>query len=77
MKEVNLEQFYKKIREFGKLGADLIGYLEYIFPEQKHKILEVLARSVTKNTYLPSNRILWIINGENQRQYLVYPKIFK
>ncbi|MBY9005325.1 MAG: SWIM zinc finger family protein [Candidatus Lokiarchaeota archaeon] len=71
-----LEQLYSIIKEKGQLDESSIRYLERVFPEQKDKILEVLKKKTTKYTYIPSNKVIWMVMGENQKEYLLYPRIY-
>ena len=76
MSDEYLEQLFSEIKEIGQFNTDLIKYLEDTFPEQGEKIIEVLKRKVMKYIYLPSGRVIWMIKGEKQKRYLLYPKIF-
>ncbi|GAH27786.1 unnamed protein product, partial [marine sediment metagenome] len=44
-------------------------------PNKADKVLDVIKKGITKYTYKPSNRVVWLALGEN-REYLIYPKLY-
>ncbi|MHA1488857.1 MAG: hypothetical protein ACTSRI_04290 [Promethearchaeota archaeon] len=70
-----LLEIYKKAKKKGKIDEDLIQELEDIFPKKSVKIIEAINRGITKITYKPSNRVIWIAMGKND-EYLIYPKLY-
>ncbi|MFX0000865.1 MAG: hypothetical protein ACFE9Q_11765 [Candidatus Hodarchaeota archaeon] len=57
------------------IDEEFISFLETIFPGKSMKVIEVLKRGIKKYTYNPSNRIVWVAQGENQ-EHLIYPKLY-
>ncbi|MBY8982705.1 MAG: SWIM zinc finger family protein [Candidatus Lokiarchaeota archaeon] len=71
-----LDQLYSNIKENAHKNEAFIEHLEKLFPEQSDKILEVLERGIIKYTYNPSKKVVWMVIGENKKEYLLYPRIF-
>ncbi|MGQ4874722.1 MAG: hypothetical protein ACP6IY_11695 [Promethearchaeia archaeon] len=73
----DLLKLIKKIRNKDKaiLDADIIEYIEEIFPNKSTDILDLIRRGIKKYIYKPSNRIVWISPGTDC-EHLIYPKIF-
>jgi len=57
------------------IDEQFISFLETIFPDKSTKVIEVLKRGIKKYIYNPSNRIVWVAQGENQ-EHLIYPKLY-
>ena len=59
----------------GVIDEELLNFIERIFPDKVDKVLKVIKRSITKYTFNPSRRVVWIALGEND-EYLLYPKLY-
>ena len=59
----------------GVIDEELLNFVERIFPDKVDKVLKVIKRSITKYTFNPSRRVVWIALGEND-EYLLYPKLY-
>ncbi|MHA1150023.1 MAG: hypothetical protein ACTSR8_17440 [Promethearchaeota archaeon] len=68
-----LEQLKRKIQQRGIIDEEFINYLDNIFADKAVSILEVIKRGITKYTFNPSKRAMWIAMGTND-EYLIYPK---
>jgi len=66
---------FQKAKEKQVIDEDFISFLETIFPNKSTNVLDVLKRGITKYIYEPSNRIVWVAQGENQ-EHLIYPKLY-
>ena len=59
----------------GVIDEELLNFIEINFPDKVDKVLEVIKRGITKYTFNPSRRVVWIALGEND-EYLLYPKLY-
>lgn len=59
----------------GIIDDELINFINSNFVISFEKILESFSRGVIKYIYNPSNRISWIVTGEEDK-HIVYPKIY-
>ena len=66
---------YSIAKKKGVIDDELINFIDTIFPNKADKVLDVLKKGITKYTYKPSNRVIWLALGEN-REYLIYPKLY-
>ena len=66
---------YSITKKKGVIDDELINFVDTIFPNKADKVLDVLKKGITKYTYKPSNRVIWLALGEN-REYLIYPKLY-
>ncbi len=66
---------YSIAKKKGVIDDELINFIDTIFPNKADKVLDVIKRGITKYTYKPSNRVIWLALGEN-REYLIYPKLY-
>ncbi len=57
------------------IDDELINFIDTIFSNKADKVLDVIKKGITKYTYKPSNRVIWLALGEN-REYLIYPKLY-
>jgi predicted nucleic acid-binding Zn finger protein len=70
-----LNDLFNRAKEYGIINEELAKYLESIFPERTPDVLKIIKRGITKHIYKPSDRIVWIVIGEND-EYFIYPKTF-
>ena len=63
---------YSIAKKKGVIDDELINFIDTIFPNKADKVIK---KGITKYTYKPSNRIIWLALGEN-REYLIYPKLY-
>ncbi|TKJ24443.1 MAG: hypothetical protein CEE42_10820 [Promethearchaeota archaeon Loki_b31] len=66
---------YSIAKKKGVIDDELINFIDTIFPNKADKVLDVIKKGITKYTYKPSNRVVWLALGEN-REYLIYPKLY-
>lgn len=66
---------YSIAKKKGVIDDELINFIDTIFPNKADKVLDVIKKGITKYTYKPSNRVIWLALGEN-REYLIYPKLY-
>jgi len=66
---------YSIAKKKGVIDDELINFVDTIFPNKADKVLDVIKKGITKYTYKPSNRVIWLALGEN-REYLIYPKLY-
>jgi predicted nucleic acid-binding Zn finger protein len=59
----------------GVIDEELLNFLDINFPDKVDKVLKVIKRGITKYTFNPSRRVVWIALGEND-EYLLYPKLY-
>ncbi|MHA1373619.1 MAG: SWIM zinc finger family protein [Promethearchaeota archaeon] len=59
----------------GIIDDEIINFVNSNFVINFEKVLESLSRGVIKIIYKPSDRISWIVTGEEDK-HLVYPKIY-
>ena len=59
----------------GVIDEELLNFIDRIFPDKVEKVLKVIKRHITKYTFYPSRRVVWIALGEND-EYLLYPKLY-
>ena len=59
----------------GIIDDEIINFVNSNFVINFEKVLESFSRGVIKNIYKPSDRISWIVIGEEDK-HLVYPKIY-
>jgi len=59
----------------GVIDEELLNFIERIFPDKVDKVLKVIKRGITKYTFNPSRRVVWIALGEND-EYLLYPNLY-
>jgi len=81
---------YSIAKEKGVIDDELINFIDTIFPNKADKVLDVIKKGITKYTYKPSNRVIWLalgsiknakINSKDNldteyREYLIYPKLY-
>ncbi|MBY8984449.1 MAG: hypothetical protein KGD65_05255 [Candidatus Lokiarchaeota archaeon] len=70
-----LLKIFEKVKQKQLIDEDFINFLELVFPDKSSDVLETLKRGITKYTYKPSNRVVWVAMGKNQ-EHLIYPKLF-
>jgi len=75
MSKVLLFDVYSIAKKKGVIDDELINFIDTIFPNKADKVLDVIKKGITKYTYKPSNRVIWLALGEN-REYLIYPKLY-
>ena len=66
---------YSIAKKKGVIDDELINFIDTIFPNKADKVLDVIKKGITKYTYKPSNRVIWLALGES-REYLIYPKLY-
>jgi len=66
---------YSIAKKKGVIDDELTNFIDTIFPNKADKVLAVIKKGITKYTYKPSNRVIWLALGEN-REYLIYPKLY-
>ena len=66
---------YSIAKKEGVIDDELINFIDTIFPNKADKVLDVIKKGITKYTYKPSNRVIWLALGQN-REYLIYPKLY-
>jgi len=59
----------------GVIDEELLNFIDINFPDKVDKVLKVIKRGITKYTFNPSRRVVWIALGEND-EYLLYPKLY-
>jgi len=59
----------------GVIDEELLNFIDKNFPDKVDKVLTVIKRGITKYTFNPSRRVVWIALGEND-EYLLYPKLY-
>ncbi len=59
----------------GVIDEELLNFIATVFPDKVDKVLKVIKRGITKYTFNPSRRVVWIALGEND-EYLLYPKLY-
>jgi len=59
----------------GVIDEELLNFIDSNFPDKVNKVLKVIKRGITKYTFNPSRRVVWIALGEND-EYLIYPKLY-
>ena len=59
----------------GFIDEELLNFIDSNFPDKVNKVLKVIKRGITKYTFNPSRRVVWIALGEND-EYLIYPKLY-
>ena len=59
----------------GVIDEELLNFIDTNFPDKVDKVLKVIKRGITKYTFNPSRRVVWIALGEND-EYLLYPKLY-
>ena len=81
---------YSIAKEKGVIDDELINFIDTIFPNKADKVLDVIKKGITKYTYKPSNRVIWLalgsiknakINSKDNldteyHEYLIYPKLY-
>ena len=75
MSEDILLKIFEKVSKKHLIDEDFITFLELVFPDKSSDVMETLKRGITKYTYKPSNRVVWVAMGANQ-EHLIYPKIY-
>jgi len=66
---------YSIAKKKGVIDDELVNFIDTIFPNKADKVLDVIKKGITKYTYKPSNRVIWLALGES-REYLIYPKLY-
>lgn len=61
-----LLRVFNKIQETGEINPEIIEYFDSIFLNNSEKVLEVIKRGITKVVYKPSNRVIWMVKGDNK-----------
>ncbi len=59
----------------GVIDEELLNFIDRNFPDKVDKVSKVIKRGITKYTFNPSRRVVWIALGEND-EYLLYPKLY-
>ena len=82
---------YSIAKKKGVIDDELINFIDTIFPNKADKVLDVIKKGITKYTFKPSNRVIWLALGSikkkvkiyskddidtKNREYLIYPKIY-
>ena len=81
---------YSITKKKGVIDDELINFIDTIFPNKVDKVLDVIKRGITKYTFKPSNRVIWLALGSvknakkyskdnldtEYREYLIYPKLY-
>jgi predicted nucleic acid-binding Zn finger protein len=57
------------------IDEELTNFIDKVFPDKVDKVLKVIKRGISKYTFYPSKRVVWIALGEND-EYLLYPKLY-
>ena len=57
------------------IDEELTNFIDKVFPDKVDKVLKVIKRGISKYTFIPSKRVIWIALGEND-EYLIYPKLY-
>jgi predicted nucleic acid-binding Zn finger protein len=57
------------------IDEELTNFIDKVFPDKVDKVLKVIKRGISKYTFNPSKRVVWIALGEND-EYLIYPKLY-
>jgi len=57
------------------IDEELTNFIDKVFPDKVDKVLNVIKRGISKYTFYPSKRVVWIALGEND-EYLLYPKLY-
>ncbi|GAH26098.1 unnamed protein product [marine sediment metagenome] len=63
------------VEKKGVIDEELLNFIDSNFPDKVDKVLQVIKRGITKFTFNPSRRVVWIALGEND-EYLLYPKLY-
>jgi predicted nucleic acid-binding Zn finger protein len=61
--------------EKGVIDDEMLNFIDRNFPDKVDKVIKVIKRGITKYTFNPSRRVVWIALGEND-EYLLYPKLY-
>ena len=82
---------YSIAKKKGVIDDELINFIDTIFPNKADKVLDVIKKGITKYTFKPSNRVIWVALGSikkkvkihskdnidtKNREYLIYPKLY-
>ncbi len=81
---------YSIAKKKGVIDDELINFIDTIFPNKADKVLDVIKKGITKYTFKPSNRVIWLALGSIKdvkkrskdnldtvyREYLIYPKLY-
>ncbi len=81
---------YSIAKKKGVIDDELINFIDTIFPNKVDKVLDVIKKGITKYTFKPSNRVIWLALGSiknvkihskdnidtEYREYLIYPKLY-
>jgi len=59
----------------GIIDDEIINFVNANFTLSFEKVLESFRRGIIKNIFKPSERISWIVKGEEDN-HLVYPKLY-
>ncbi|MFX0046801.1 MAG: hypothetical protein ACFE8G_01410 [Candidatus Hermodarchaeota archaeon] len=66
---------YSKAKNKNVLDDELINFINSIFPNKVNKVLDTIKRGVTKYSYKPSNRVIWVALGKDS-EHLIYPRLY-
>ncbi len=81
---------YSIAKKKGVIDDELVNFIDTIFPDKADKVLDVIKKGITKYTFKPSNRVIWLALGSIKdvkkrskdnldtvyREYLIYPKLY-
>ncbi len=70
-----LSELLEDLTEKKKIDEDFVQKLESLSPDMSLKALEIVNRGIVKYIFNPSNRIVWVVRG-NEKEYLIYPRLF-
>ena len=70
-----LFDIYLKAKNKNAIDDELIGLIDSIFPGKVEKVLEVIKKGITKYSYKPSNRVVWVALGKNC-EHMIYPRLY-
>ncbi len=75
MSKESFLKFFNILQEKKPDLRKLISLVEQFFPNKKEKIFETLRRGTVKYECYPSQRIIWIVKGNN-KDYHILPKVY-
>lgn len=70
-----LSNFFMMVKEKGIMDDEIIEFIDKIFENKSHKVLEVISKGIVKVVHSPSNREVWLAKG-NKCEHLIYPKTY-
>ena len=70
-----LFEVYSKAKNKKVIDDELISFIDSIFPNKVDKVLEVVKKGVTKYSYKPSNRVIWVALGK-KCEHMIFPRLY-